>query len=365
MKLKKIAALALAGVMTVSALTGCGVMKNATAATMKDGVKVTMGVANFMCMYQQASTDEMYRQYYGDNAWESDTFGMGTTNLASTRDSVMDELHRMYTLKAHMKDYDVELSDKDEAKIKQAAKDFIAANDNSTLKELGANQEIVEEVLRLHTIDSRMHQAFLDKAEVTDEEANMRAYTMVSIPYKTTTDAEGKSTEIPEDQAATLKKSAQAIADAAKKGTDLSKAATDNGQTAAPGTYDKDDETLDKDVKAALDKLKEGQVTDLITTDTNYVIARLDKETDKEATENNRKTVKEEKFDKQLEKWQKDDGWTVNKKQVEKIRFRNKFKTTDKSKESTGTSETTAETQATETQTTETQAAETQTTEKK
>lgn len=337
MKLKRIAALTLAGMMTVTALTGCGINKSATAATMNGDVKVTMGVANFMCMFQQASSDEQFRQIGGDSVWTSDTFGSGSTNLENTRNSVMENLHNMVTTKAHMKDYNVEITDKEQAKIRQAAKDFLSANDSSTIRELGANQDILEEVLTLYTIQSKVRKAFLDKTTVTDEEANMRAYTIVNIPYKTTTDAEGNQTTISESQAAVLKTTAQKIADAVKGGTELKKAAEDNGQTATNGTYDKNDETLDKDVKAALDKLKEGQSTELITTDQNYVIAHLDKETDKEATESNKKTVKEKKYEDQLTEWQKDDGWTVNTKQIEKIEFRNKFKTEDHSVKDTET----------------------------
>ena len=54
MKFKKLAALVLAGVLCISALTGCGGMDvNETAATLGEQT-VSLGIANFMCKYQKA-----------------------------------------------------------------------------------------------------------------------------------------------------------------------------------------------------------------------------------------------------------------------------------------------------------------------
>ncbi len=53
MKGKKMAALLLAGCMAVTALSGCGIDKDAIDATM-DGQDVTLVVANFLCRYQHA-----------------------------------------------------------------------------------------------------------------------------------------------------------------------------------------------------------------------------------------------------------------------------------------------------------------------
>lgn len=329
MKSRQIAALVLTGALTASMMTGC-INKNATAATMKDG-DVTLGVANFMCMFEQASNDESYRSFGGDAVWSSDMFGSGSTMEENTKDGVMETLHNMYTLQAHMDEYDVKITDEEKAEIKKAAEDFIAANDKDTLKELGASQEIVEEVLTLYTIQGKMHEAIIAKVDtkITDEEANMRAYTMVEVEYDGYYDENNERVTYTEEEAAERKKTADAIAAAVKDGTDLKKAAEDNDCKATNGTYDADNDELDEEVKTALDKLSEGETSGLVTTDTSYYIVRIDKETDEEATEKNRTTILEDRksdlYTSTLEGWQKDDEWEVRQKQLDKIEFRNKF----------------------------------------
>ena len=185
MKAKKVLALILACALCVSAFTGCGINKNAAAATMKDQT-VTMGVANFLCRFEQASMEDMYKMYLGDssdNIWARDLTGNGTTLEESTKSQALEELHEMYTLQQHMSDYKVELTADDQAAIKEAAEKFMSANSHEALDEMGATEDIVEEILTLYTIKSKMKTVIGADADtnVSDEEANMRAYSMVSL----------------------------------------------------------------------------------------------------------------------------------------------------------------------------------------
>ena len=59
MKFKRLTAILLAGVMTASVLTGCGINKNAAVATLGEQ-EISLGVVNFICRYQQAVTDDLY-----------------------------------------------------------------------------------------------------------------------------------------------------------------------------------------------------------------------------------------------------------------------------------------------------------------
>ena len=165
MKAKKAMALILAGALCASVFTGCGINKNATAATMKNQT-VTMGVANFLCRYEQAAMEDLYKMYLGgsgstDNIWSKDLSGNGTTLEDSTKDQAMEELHEMYTLQQHMSDYNVEITDDDKAAIKEAAQKFISANSKEALDEMGATEDVVEEVLTLYTIRNKMKKLFI------------------------------------------------------------------------------------------------------------------------------------------------------------------------------------------------------------
>ena len=180
---RKHMALLLGGVMAVSALAGCGgIDKDKTVATL-NGEPVTLGIANFAARFQQAGYDDFYVAYFGENVWSSDLYGNGSTMQETIKDSVMESLEDMYVLKLHMDEYDVVLTDEEEAAISDAAAAFLSDNSDDAIEALGATQEIVEEYLQLSTIQHKMYDAIIADAdtEVTDEEAKTSAYSYVNI----------------------------------------------------------------------------------------------------------------------------------------------------------------------------------------
>ena len=229
----------------------------------------------------------------------------------------------------YMKDYDVSVTKDEKAAIKKAAQQFISDNSSEALKEMTADEDTVEELLTLYTIRSKMQKAIEAEADtnVTDEEANERGYTMMTISTTSHQDDSGNTVEYTDDEKKQLKETANKIEDAVKNGKTLEDAAKDEDQQTTTGAYASDDSTLDTSVKKALDDLKEGETSDVIETDSALYIVRLDSETDKDATEKNRQNIidkrKSDHYNEVLEGWQKKDGWKVNKKNVAKISFKN------------------------------------------
>jgi len=343
MKLKKLAALVLAGVLCLTTFVGCGVSADETAATLGDQ-QVSAGVVNFVCKYQKAGIDDMYVSWFGEDVWEQDLYGYGTTLEEDLKDSVMISLHDLYTLKAHMADYSVELTEEENAAIKEAAQAFIAANSEKAIKEFGATEEIVIEVLTLYTIQAKMYDAITVDTDrnVSDEDANMRGITLVEIGTAGEYDESGNYIEYTDAQVAALKVTAEKIvADAATMGLDV--AAKGQGYTTSDTAYSKNDDTLDKTLVEALNALKVGETSNVIETESALYIARIDEDTDVKATEENREAIITERENKvysdKLDEWQKEDGWTVNDAVVEKIEFHNILTQTTESTEDVETTE--------------------------
>lgn len=335
MRAKRVLATILAGALCVSVLTGCGINKNATAATMKDQT-VSLGVANFFCRFEQASVEDYYKSMMGssDDFWQQDL--NGTTMESTMIDSALESLHEMYTLQANMSEYDVELTDEDKAAITEAATSFMEANSEESLEEMGADQDIVEEVLTLYTIRTKMQNAIYGEVDtnVTDEEANMRAYSKIEIATDSYQDDEGDTVEYDDDDKAELKSTAESMSKAiADDGATLETVAEENGYEVTDGTYDNDDSTLDEDVKDALDALKEGETSGVVETDSALYLLRIDSDTDEEATETNRESIietrKSDHYDEVLEGWQEDDGWKLNSRAIAKISFHNSLTMTN------------------------------------
>lgn len=357
MNTKKLAALCLTGALAISAMTGCGINKNATAASFSDGTTVTMEVTNFVIRYQQVIADSFYRQVFGDEVWTKDVSGNGSTMADTVKNSVMDSLHEMYTLKNHMADYNVSLTDEENTAIAAAADAFLAGNDADTLDEIGATRDAVIEFLTLQTIKDKMTSAIYATADtdVSDEEANMRAYTMLTFSTAGTYDEDNNLVELTGEEKAAIETEAADVYAEITDPAELETVAEAHDVKPETGTYAADNTSLNEDVKTALDALNEGEMSELIKTDSAIYIVRLDKETDEDATESNRKSIIEDRqtslYDEILAGWQENDGWKVSDKQLAKIRLKNTF--SQPSTEDTESTETTEDTAAEETETTE------------
>lgn len=401
MKAKKITALLLAAALAATSFTGCGINKDATVATLDD-TQIKLGLVNFMIRLTQAGYDDMYIQYMGEGYW-NETYSGDATVLDNWKDNAIETVHDLYTLKAHMSDYDVEITDDEQSSIDDAAAQFIEDNSKEALDEMGATEDIVKEYMELMLIRSKMYDAIVVDADsdVTDEEANMAAYTMVSFDFSGYYDSSYNYVSYSDDEVAEIQANAQSAAAEVAEGTSLEDAATNVGSTASSGTYatyndpetaeddDAIDETesaddtestdstentedttddtedteaeeedteesvyttnsIDSEVEDVLDSLEEGETSGLIETDSCYYIVRLDSKTDEEATETNRETVQGNKEDKYynetLSGWQDEETWTVNEKQLDKIKIHNYFTTVSESTEDTESTETVEET---------------------
>lgn len=341
MSIKKMTALLLAGVLCLSALTGCGAKPEDTVATLGEET-ITYELANFLCKYQKSTIDDMYAMY--GMTWDTDLYGNGVTMEKDFKDSAMELLHDLYTLKAHMADYDVELTAEDEAAVEAAAKAFMEANSAEAIEEFGASQEVVEELLTLYTIQAKMYKAIIvdTDREVSDEEANMRGYSMVMINLDGKYNESYQYVEYTDAEVAVLKETANHMADLLETKS-FEDAAKEAGLEISTGAYEKDDTTIEKDVLVAMDALKEGEVSKMIETESAIYFVRIDKDTDAEATEANRNSIIAERetalFELVVTDWQKEDGWKVNQSVVDSIEFHNMFTQNEQSTAEVDTTE--------------------------
>ena len=347
MKLKRLAALVLAGVMCLTTFVGCGVKPEDTIATLGEE-KASFGVANFLVKYQKAQMDDMYAMYasmYGvESMWDIDADQDGMKEEAYLKSAVMDLLHDMYTLRAHMADYGVEITAEDEAAIKEAANAFLAANSEEAIAEFGATEEIVSEVLTLYTIQAKMYEAISadTNREVSDEDANMRGYSMIYIDLTGHYDDNSQWVEYTEEELDEIKATVRGM-NLDIKVKDMETVAKENGYEVTTNAYHKKDVSMDKDLLAALNELKEGEVSDCIETEKAIYFLRINADVDEQATEARRESIIADReyalYEEVLAKWQENDGWKVNESLLDEIEFHNIFTIYKETEEGTETSD--------------------------
>lgn len=304
MKIKKMTALLLSGALTAAVvLSGCGskeVDPEAVVATL-NGKEIKLGLANFMAQYQAVTYDAYYSSYMGGaSMWSQDYSGDGTTMEDMVKEQVMDSIKTDYLLEEHMADYGVEITDEELGAMKETAAKFMEDNKQPAIERMTATEEIVTEMLRLNTIQQKMHEAIIAEVdtEVSDEEAAQRTFSYYNVTLPEEDAAETQSldatetveAESSEEQAAELKAYAEQVAAAAE--VDFDAVADTYGLTASTYSYGTDEEAFDKNVIAEADGLKEGQISGVIETESGqYYVIRLDKEFDEDATESKKQEI--------------------------------------------------------------------------
>ena len=318
---------ALAGVMAIGMLSGCGEKKidgEKTVATV-DGTDIPMGVLSLYARSSQAETVAMYKSIMGsaDNIWSQVVDEeSGETAGEQARGQFLEQVELRYIMKEKAADYGVEITSDEETAIADAAAQFMQDNDEDTLKELAVSEDQVKTLLELETYRQKIYDPIRNEAEVniTDEEAQQSSFSYVSISIS--------GDDLTDDDIATRKEQAQEILDKLKEDptADMSETAkavddTYSGLTGTIFTNDSDDEDIsnsyDDAVVEALRTLKDGEVYDeLVETDSSVYVLRMDKVNDEDATASKKEslenTKRSEYYSETTQKWLDDADITVN-----------------------------------------------------
>ena len=335
MKIKKVTAFLLAGTIAASlALSGCGtgVNQSATVATLGEQ-EISLGYANFVAHYTQATYDSMFASYYGEDYWTNESFvdEDGKTMEDMVKEGILEDIETAYQLEAHMADYGVEITEEEQAAIKAAAEEFMSENSAKALKTMGATQEYVEDMLYYETVKSKMRAAIEATADttVTDEECARRTFSYIKIDLAGHTDENGTYVEYTEDERSAIEDMVPLIGTMAKN--DFQAAAESYSYSVSTYSYGKD-EASEEDggfasaVIDAADHMSEGQVSDVITgsEDTRYII-RLDSENDENAAATAKEDIitkrKNDKYTEVLDGYKEETEFVLNEEQWKKVKF--------------------------------------------
>lgn len=315
----------LAAAVLATSVVGCGKLNNnEVVAEMKD-TKVTAGVANFYARYQQAMTETYYAQIMGEEMWAG-TAGEGKTYEDTVKDSVMNAIEQLYVVDAHKEEYNVTLTEEDQAAIDQAVKTFIEANGADEREAVSGEEESVKKVLELLTVQNKMQKEMTAEVdtEVSDEEAAQKSMQYVYFSFNKTDEA-GKAVQMTEKEKATLKKEAEEFQKGAVAAEDFEKYAEEQDEKVSVKTFDAETTAPSAELVKAADQLNEGEVSGVIEDTAGLYVAKVTSLLDREATDQKKETIvnqrKSEAFNKLVDEWKKDAGFKVNKKVWDKISF--------------------------------------------
>ena len=252
----------------------------------------------------------------------------GKTMEDDVKANIMESVQNLYILEAHAKDYEVALTEDDEAAIAKAAEKFVKKNESKVLKKVSGDIEIVKELLRLLTIESKMYDAMIADVDrkVSDDEAAQKLMGYASFAYSTT-DESGQTVELTDDQKKELKEKAAEFLKKAKKTDDLEKLAKEYSVTWTKDTaFDSKSTSPAEEVVKAVDKMKKkGKFTDVIETESGLFVAQLISKFDRKATDSKKEEIITERenarYEELLKEWREAIEITVVDKTWDKVDF--------------------------------------------
>ncbi len=326
MKAKRITAVLLAGMM-LGAVTfsGCGKINPDNTVVKVNDTEVSLGFANFVARYQQALSDQYYVSYFGEDVWQQDSSAEeGKTMQDVQKDIVIEQVEDWYLLEQNKEEYQVEITEEEQAQITDAAKQFMEANSEDAIEQVGATQEYVEQMLYFNLLTTKMKEAIGEQAEitVTDEDAAQRTFSYISFEKPEESEDDDSTDTGTDDEL----KQIQETAAQAKEDFD---AVYEQEETSGTYSYGKNDMTMDENVIAAADELKEGEVSDLIEAESQYYVIRLESEYDEEASAKNKESLiqdqKNSHYTDVLDELRENADIELNKREWEKVEFRDLF----------------------------------------
>lgn len=328
---KRMAVLTAAGALALTSLTGCTSFDNDDAVATVGKEEIPAGVANFYARMQQAQYETYYAPMMGTTGealWQQE-MEEGKTYEESTKETLLLNLENLYLIRQHAEEYEVALTEEDTKAIEEVAKKFDEDNALEEKEAVSGYKKYIEEYLELVTIQSRMDPKMKEgvNEEVSDEEAAQKSMKYVYFPYSTT-DADGNTKDLTEDEKKELKKTAQTFADTLKvsETKDIDALAQKGGYEVKTTTFDSESTAPNADLVKALDALTtEGDVTDVIESDYGIYVGKLTSLLDREATDTEKTNIvaqrKQEQYDSLLADWRKETEITENKKAWNKIDF--------------------------------------------
>ncbi len=354
--LKKAALITVSVVTAVGSMTGCSQNLNGEqiVSTVNDE-DIKVGLLNLMVRYQQAETDYWYSMYFGSSVdlWnevaDEDT---GETYGEQEVSEIMQSLEDMVILRQHADEYDISISDEETEKITETAQEFIKTNDAATIQKMGVDQEIVEEYLTLYYYQENMYDPMVADVdtEVSDEEAAQTGITYIEVEAASeddsdsdsdwTSDSDSDSDSSEEVDAAAMEEAqdtAQQILNEllANPDADMEEVAqsvdedlyaTDASFTTNPEEDAEDDSGVPEDVQTIAKGLKDGEIADeLVEAGDAFYIVRLDEMFDKEATEDEKETIvddrQEEAYEELMTEWREESTIEENSSVLKKIKL--------------------------------------------
>lgn len=292
-----------------------------------DGVDVNLDEVWLYADISKAKYESQYGSIFGDSLWttevSTDDEGNAVTLETTVKDNVIDQIKHIIVLNNKAEELGVSLTDAELKKAKKSAKAFVKEDEGKAImEETGANQELIQKLYEQNALASKVRQKMIEDTdtEVSDEEARQTTIYKLVFPKTKTDEQTGETSDMNKNELAQQKKKADEAYKKLQSGTSIEDLAKEYDiESTTDETFSKGESLEGEKFETAIYKLKDGETTGVMDTDAGYVIAKLVALTDKDATEEKKSEIiqerQQEEYEREYTEWTKDleEKWDADK----------------------------------------------------
>lgn len=292
-----------------------------------DGVDVNLDEVWLYADISKAKYESQYGSIFGDSLWttevSTDDEGNAVTLETTVKDNVIEQMKHIIVLNNKAEELGVSLTDAEIKKAKKSAKVFVKEDEGKAImEETGADQDLIQKLYEQNAIASKVRQKMIEdtNTEVSDEEARQTTIYKLVFPKTKTDEESGETSNMNKKELAQQKKKADEAYKKLQSGTSIEDLAKEYDiESTTDETFSKGESVEGEKFETAIYKLKDGETTGVIDTDAGYVIAKLVALTDKDATEEKKSEIiqerQQEEYEREYTEWTKDleEKWDADK----------------------------------------------------
>ena len=239
------------------------------------------------------NTKNQYESIYGAGIWNT---GLeGTTLEEKVKDTVIARVAQIKTMNLLARNYEITLTDKEQALVKQAAADYYRTLSEEEIQYLGVDELFMEQMYGEYALADKIYYSIIQDVnpEISDDEA--RTITVKLIFLKNYS-LDGEKNRVPyteETKAATRKKAGE-ILELARNGEDFDTLISNYSED-ENSTYSFGKGELEAALEEAAFNLSTDAVSDVVETEHGYYIIKCVSTFDRKETDANKIKIVEQR----------------------------------------------------------------------
>lgn len=289
-KIKKIAALLLCGVLSITSLTSCNGKKSTIFMGRLSDTEV-FRIGDNICTLPElkvylTTAQKQYENILGVDMWERD-FG-GVTLESYLKETILGQIAQIKTMTLLAEEYNITLDEQEEKKVLEAADKYFSSLNEKEISYMEITEEEVATLYREYALANKVYQEITKDVdtEVSDDEARKITVQQILFAFDEK-DADSKKSE-------QYKKAQEVLKQVRAQGADFMDIAEKNSEDEViEYTFGKGEK--EKPLEDAAFNLETDQISDIIEISYGYVIIKCTSNFDRAETDANKAAIVEQR----------------------------------------------------------------------